>query len=52
MRGQTIDNKSCNYQKKNTDDYNTAQECGKLLKLILIDRKVKIFDLLVSVILI
>ena len=39
-------------KKENTEDYITAQGCGKLLKLILIDRKVKIFNLLVSVILI
>ena len=39
-------------RKRNTEDYNTARGCGKLLKLILIDKEVKIFNLLVSVILI
>ena len=39
-------------RKGNTEDYNTAQGCEKLLKLILIDKEVKIFNLLVSVILI
>ena len=39
-------------KKGNTKDYNTTQGCGKLLKLILIDREVKIFNLLVNVILI
>ena len=38
--------------KGNTDDYNIAQGCEKLLKLILIDKEKKIFNLLVSVILI
>ena len=39
-------------RKGNTKDYNTPRGCGKLLKLILIDKEVKIFNLLVSVILI
>ena len=39
-------------KKVNTEDYNTTQGCEKLLKLILIDKEVKIFNLLVSVILI
>ena len=39
-------------KKENTEDYNTTQGCEKLLKLILIHRDVKIFNLLVSVILI
>ena len=37
-------------KKENTEDYNTAQGCEKLLKLILIDKEVKMFNLLVSVI--
>ena len=39
-------------KKGNTKDYNIARGCEKLLKLILIDKEVKIFNLLVSVILI
>ena len=39
-------------KKENIEDYNTTEGYEKLLKLILIDREVKIFNLLVSVILI
>ena len=37
-------------KKRNTKYYNTGQRYGKLLKLILIDKEVKMFNLLVSVI--